>query len=139
MKDNYNIKKYNSNNSDQLVLQCTYESSKKEETIEDFNPKYQIIEYNEYTELRRIKEETNKLRKEVDELRLKLGGNDEHIVFIREINRNQAKKEIDEFIKTNKTTDLIDIQNKLGIDLELIVDIVKELNKEGKVKLDADD
>ena len=56
------------------------------------------------------------------------------MVLIREVAYPDAKREIEQYIKTRKTTDLEKIQDDLQLDLSLIVSVVKELEKENKLQ-----
>ena len=56
------------------------------------------------------------------------------MVLIREVAYPDAKREIEQYIKTRKTTDLEKIQDDLQLDLSLIVSVVKELEKENTLQ-----
>lgn len=60
---------------------------------------------------------------------------EEQIIEIREIPRHQAKKEIAELFQKSETLYFSDIAEKLCLDLELVVELCAELQKEGKIKL----
>ena len=61
------------------------------------------------------------------------------IIEIREIGREQAKAEIVElFGATEGPLYFSDIEAQLGIELELVVEICKELIKEGAIGIDGD-
>ena len=62
------------------------------------------------------------------------------IIEIREVSREQAKAEIVElFGESEEALYYSDIQKRLGIDLELVVDICKELMDEGVIGVGAND
>lgn len=87
------------------------------------------------TEITRLQGEVNQLREAMEQLRAQLADlNPGRMIVIRELSYPQAKKEVEMFIKTAKTTDLEKIQDSLRIDLRLIVKIVKELEKENKIR-----
>lgn len=56
------------------------------------------------------------------------------IITIRRISKEQAKKEILEFLKDRKEADTFDIANELGLDIDITVQALKELWEEDKVK-----
>ncbi|MGH9910266.1 MAG: ribbon-helix-helix domain-containing protein [Nitrososphaerales archaeon] len=56
------------------------------------------------------------------------------IITIRKISKEQAKKEILEFIKHRKEADTFDIANELRLDVGTTIKALKELWEEGKVR-----
>ncbi len=56
------------------------------------------------------------------------------VIKIRQISREQAKKEIVQFIKNRKEADTFDIANELRLDMDLTVKALRELWEEGRVK-----
>ena len=61
------------------------------------------------------------------------------IIEIREVSREQAKAEITELFGTTEgPLYFSDIEAQLGIELELVVEICKELIAEGAIGLDGD-
>ncbi len=56
------------------------------------------------------------------------------IITVRKISKEQAKKEILEFIKNVKEADTFDIANALRLDTDITIRALKELWEEGKVK-----
>lgn len=60
----------------------------------------------------------------------------ENEITIRDIPYNQAKKEITRFFKENhgKNINAADVEEGLGIEFSMAVNICEELEKEGKVK-----
>ena len=62
------------------------------------------------------------------------------IIEIREVSREQAKAEIVElFGESDEALYYSDIQERLGIDLEMVVEICKELIDEGVIGVGAND
>lgn len=59
----------------------------------------------------------------------------EEIISIRDIPREKAKKEIVELFQESETLYFSDIAERLRLDLELVVELCAELQKEGKIKL----
>ncbi|MBI4295727.1 MAG: hypothetical protein HY667_01275 [Chloroflexi bacterium] len=59
------------------------------------------------------------------------------VIVLREISREAAKKEIKKLFATGKTLYYSDIAQELRLDLELVVDICNELQKEGDIAIDA--
>lgn len=55
-------------------------------------------------------------------------------VKIRNVSKITAKKEILEYMKSHKEAYASDIVEELGLDIELVFSILKELNKEGAVE-----
>jgi len=56
------------------------------------------------------------------------------VITIKKISKEQAKKEILEFIKNRKEADTFDIANSLRLDIDITIRALKELWEEGKVK-----
>lgn len=56
------------------------------------------------------------------------------VIKIRNISKNQAKKEILAYLKDKKEAETFDIANSLRLDLELTVQALKELWEEGTVQ-----
>jgi Mn-dependent DtxR family transcriptional regulator len=56
------------------------------------------------------------------------------VIKIRKISKEQAKKEIVQFIKNRKEADTFDIANELRLDMDLTVKALRELWEEGRVK-----
>ena len=55
-------------------------------------------------------------------------------IEIRDIPKTQAKKEILNYLKQHKESYASDVSEELGIRLDLVFSIMKELNKEGLVE-----
>lgn len=60
----------------------------------------------------------------------------EKVILLREISKKEAKKEIRKLFSEGQILYYSDIAEKLGLDLQLVVDICNELQKEGKIKVD---
>lgn len=56
------------------------------------------------------------------------------VVDVRDISKEKAKKEIIEYMSENKKAYPSDIADGLQIDFDLVLEILKELSKEGRVK-----
>jgi metal-responsive CopG/Arc/MetJ family transcriptional regulator len=56
------------------------------------------------------------------------------VITIRKIGKEQAKREILEFIKYKKEAETFEIANALRLDMDLTVRALKELWEEGRVK-----
>ena len=56
------------------------------------------------------------------------------VIEIRSISKSAARKEILDYLKKNKEAYTSDISEELGIDLDLVFAIMKELNTEGIVE-----
>lgn len=57
-------------------------------------------------------------------------------INIRDISYDQAKKEITEYFKAHhgETVDAADLEEYLGIDIEIAIQVCEELEKEGQIK-----
>ena len=56
------------------------------------------------------------------------------VVEMRGVSKTQARKEIMDYMKKHKEAYASDISEELGIDLDLIFSVMKELDKEGVVE-----
>lgn len=56
------------------------------------------------------------------------------VLEVRDVSRGKAKEEIVEFLKTQENAYPSDIADGLRLDFDLVLSIVKELIKEGRVK-----
>ena len=61
----------------------------------------------------------------------------EAVVVLREISREDAKTEIVRLFKEGKVLYYSDIARKLCLDLEMVVNICEELQKQGEIAVDA--
>ena len=56
------------------------------------------------------------------------------VIDIRDVSKEKAKKEIIEYLKNNKKAYPSDIADALKLDFDLVLEIIKDLAKEGRVK-----
>lgn len=86
----------------------------------------------------RLRRDINALIQKVSELITLLcedyANRAENLIVLREIPRDQAKKEIAELFQKSKSLYYSDIAERLRLDLELVVELCSELGREGKVK-----
>ena len=61
---------------------------------------------------------------------------EEKVIVLREISREQAKQEIQQLFSSGRTLYYSDIAEELGLDLELTVDICRELQESKEIKVD---
>jgi hypothetical protein len=102
-----------------------------------------ILDSRNFSELvqenRALLAEIRNLTRALSELISALKGKDEvaggEVVILREIPRDQAKKEIVELFNKSGTLYFSDIAENLRLDLELVVQLCEELKKEGKIKI----
>jgi regulator of replication initiation timing len=78
-------------------------------------------------EMEQIKQRVVELEKRIPE---------EKVIVLREISREQAKQEIQQLFSSGRTLYYSDIAEELGLDLELVVDICRELQQEREIKVD---
>ena len=64
--------------------------------------------------------------------------NREKVIVLKELTREEAKEEIRELFLTGRTLYYSDVVRELGIDLEMVVNIFEELEKEQEIGVDAD-
>jgi len=60
--------------------------------------------------------------------------NDIKIIELQDISKDEAKKQIINYFKKHKTAWISELAENLLIDIELIIDITNDLEKEGKLK-----
>lgn len=74
----------------------------------------------------------------IDELvergNIETGGGEEEVIILRTLPREQAKKEILDLVEKHDKLYYGDIAEKLRLGLEQVVEIVGELEKEGKIE-----
>ena len=58
------------------------------------------------------------------------------MIVLREISREQAKQEIQQLFSSGRTLYYSDIAEELSLDLELVVDICRELEGNREVRVD---
>lgn len=56
------------------------------------------------------------------------------VIDIRNVDRDKAKEEIIEYLVENRKAYPSDIADALSLDFDLVLEIVKELSREGRVK-----
>ena len=59
----------------------------------------------------------------------------EQVIILREISREQAKEEIRKLFLEGDTLYFSDIAKRLSLDLELVVDISRELLEKGEIQV----
>ncbi len=74
----------------------------------------------------------------IDELvergNIETGAGEEEVIILRAISREQAKREVLDLFDEYKNLDHGDIAERLRLDLEQVVEVVGELEKEGKIE-----
>jgi len=87
----------------------------------------------------RLRRDINALTEKVSELITLLcedyANRAENLIVLREIPRDQAKKEIAKLFQKSGSLYYSDIAEQLRLDLELVVDLCSELEKEGQIRL----
>ena len=87
----------------------------------------------------RLRQEINSLISKVSDLvaliREDYSAKAESLIVLREVPRRQAKKEIVKLFQKGGSLFYSDIAEQLRLDLELVVDLCSELEKEQKIKL----
>ena len=81
------------------------------------------------------------LRREIEQIKQRLAElerkmPEEKVIVLREISREQAKQEIQQLFSSGRTLHYSDIAKELRLDLQLVVDICRELEGNGEVKVD---
>ena len=56
------------------------------------------------------------------------------VISVRDVSKEKAKKEVIEYLRNNKKSYPSDIADALQLDFDIVLDIVKELIKEGRIK-----
>lgn len=88
------------------------------------------------TEIEQLKVKVAALEQEV--ARLKSATQDEPVIVLRSVTREQAKQEILELFQSGETLFYSDIARRLGLDLPQVVEICEELRDAGEIEVDAD-
>jgi len=80
-----------------------------------------------------------RLERELEEVKMRLWELErrEKVIELRDIPRGQAKEEIRRLFQSGRTLYYSDIVKELGIDLETVVDVCDELEKEKEIGIDA--
>lgn len=76
------------------------------------------------------------IERKLEESKMAIRNNGNEIV-IRDMPRNKAMEEVRSLFANGRTLYYSDIVKKLGLDLELVVDICNELLKKGEISVDA--
>lgn len=88
-----------------------------------------------------LMEENASLRQEIEQIKQKLSEleeriTEEKVIVLREISREEAKEEIRQLFSSGRTLYYSDIAEELRLDLELVVDICRELQESGELRID---
>jgi len=75
------------------------------------------------------------LTRRITELESKVA--QEKVIVLKELTREDAKEEVRQLFQSGRTLYYSDIVQELGIDLEMVVDICGELEKELEIEVDA--
>ena len=62
----------------------------------------------------------------------------EQVIVLREITKDEARTEIAELFRSGETLYYSDIADRLRIDIEMVVEICRELLEEGAIQIDDD-
>lgn len=79
-----------------------------------------------------FREELEKIKQKLLELESR-----EKVIVLREITKEEAKKDIEQLFKSGRTLYYSDIVKELKLDLETVVDICNELQGSGQIEVDA--
>jgi len=79
-----------------------------------------------------FREELERIKQKLLELESR-----EKVIVLREITREEAKREIKQLFESGRTLYYSDIVKELKLDLETVVDICNELMESGAVAVDA--
>ena len=83
-----------------------------------------------------LQEELKKAKQRLVELENRDSG--EKVIMLRDISREEAKKEIRQLFLTGRTLYYSDIAEELKLDLKLVVDICREFQESKKIGIDKD-
>ncbi|MFC1949739.1 hypothetical protein ACFLW0_06170 [Chloroflexota bacterium] len=83
-----------------------------------------------------LREELRQARQKITELEKNLLG--EEVMAVRDITKEEAKEEIRQLLKKGHTLYFSDIADKLRLDLEMVVDICRELQENKEIGVDED-
>ena len=78
------------------------------------------------------------LKKVKQRLELENRDSGEKVIMLRDITREEAKKEIRQLFLTGRTLYYSDIAEELKLDLRLVVDICREFQESKKIGIDRD-
>lgn len=83
-----------------------------------------------------LQEELKQTKQRLLELEGRISG--EEVIVLREITREEAKKEIRQLFLTGRTLYYSDIAEELKLDLKLVVDICREFQENKEIGIDED-
>ena len=83
-----------------------------------------------------LQEELKQTKQRLMELESRVSG--EEVMVIREITKEEAKKEIRQLFLTGRTLYYSDIAEELKLDLKLVVDICREFQENKEIGIDED-
>ena len=83
-----------------------------------------------------LRDEVERLKQRLLELEQRISG--EKVIMIRDITKEEAKEEIRRLLKGGHTLYFSDIADKLRLDLEMVVDICRELQGDKEIGIDED-
>ena len=83
-----------------------------------------------------LQEELREARKKLAELENRLAG--EEVMVVRDITREKAKEEIRQLLRGGETLYFSDISDKLRLDLEVVVDVCRELQNDKEIGIDEE-
>ena len=86
------------------------------------------------SEIEQMRGDLERTKQKVAELERRMPA--EKVIVLREISREQAKQEIQQLFSSGRTLYYSDIAEELGLDLELVVDVCRELEESGEVKVE---
>ncbi len=106
--------------------------SKNIETVASFGDKIERLVERQNRQMEKMMAHNSRLVNEIKTLVQFISSQSkEHIVVLRDVDREQAKREIEALFKEGGTIYYGDIVERLGLDLELVVDICNELEGKG--------
>ena len=83
-----------------------------------------------------LREELRQARQKLAELENRSSG--EEVMVVRDITKEEAKEEIRQLLKGGHTLYFSDIADKLRLDLEMVVDICRELQGDKEIGIDEE-
>jgi len=83
-----------------------------------------------------LQEELKQAKQRLLELESRISG--EEVIVIRDITKEEAKKEIRQLFLTGRTLYYSDIAEELKLDLKLVVDICREFQENKEIGIDED-
>lgn len=90
--------------------------------------------HSELSRVRVLRAEMEKELAGIRHMKETLEAGQPRVVMIRELNENDAEREIVEYLQTHDHADTGELVEKLGIDVELVLNIVQRLKEQGKVE-----